>query len=137
MTDRTRRLREESLSAEPSLSSERAMLLTSFYRENEGSHPIAILRALAFHYICEHKSIWIGDDELIVGERGPRPKAVPTYPELTCHSLEDLRIPPSNRLEKLAGDREGQHSIRINKQWRICFRWHNGDAYDVEIVDYH
>jgi len=51
--------------------------------------------------------------------------------------LEDLRIPPSNRLEKLVGDREGQYSIRINNQWRICFRWHNGDAYDVEIVDYH
>jgi len=54
-----------------------------------------------------------------------------------AESLDDLRIPPSNRLEKLAGDREGQHSIRINKQWWICFRWHNGDAYDVEIVDYH
>jgi len=52
-------------------------------------------------------------------------------------SLEDLRIPPSNRLEKLVGDREGQYSIRINAQWRICFRWESGDAYDVEIVDYH
>ena len=92
MTERTRRLREESLSAEPSISSERAMLLTEFYRENEGIHPVPILRALAFHYLCEHKTIWIGADELIVGERGPRPKAVPTFPELTCHSLEDLRI---------------------------------------------
>jgi proteic killer suppression protein len=44
---------------------------------------------------------------------------------------------PSNRLEALAGDREGQFSIRINRQWRICFRWHEGDAWDVEIVDYH
>lgn len=51
--------------------------------------------------------------------------------------LEDLRIPPANRLEKLKGDRVGQHSIRINKQWRVCFRWRSGDAYDVEIVDYH
>jgi proteic killer suppression protein len=51
--------------------------------------------------------------------------------------LEDLRVPPGNRLEKLTGDREGQHSIRINEQWRICFRWSEGDAYDVEIVDYH
>jgi toxin HigB-1 len=51
--------------------------------------------------------------------------------------LEDLRVPPGNRLEKLTGDREGQHSIRINDQWRICFRWREGDAYDVEIVDYH
>jgi proteic killer suppression protein len=51
--------------------------------------------------------------------------------------LEDLRVPPGNRLAKLAGDRKGQHSIRINDQWRICFRWHQGDAYEVEIVDYH
>lgn len=52
-------------------------------------------------------------------------------------SLTDLRVPPGNRLERLRGDRAGQHSIRINDQWRICFRWHAGDAYDVEIVDYH
>ncbi len=51
--------------------------------------------------------------------------------------LEDLRVPPGNRLEKLRGDRAGQCSIRINDQWRICFRWRNGDAYDVEITDYH
>lgn len=52
-------------------------------------------------------------------------------------TLNDLRIPPGNRLEALRGDREGQHSIRINDQWRLCFRFHNGDAFDVEIVDYH
>ncbi|HEX6097007.1 MAG TPA: type II toxin-antitoxin system RelE/ParE family toxin [Thermoanaerobaculia bacterium] len=52
-------------------------------------------------------------------------------------SLEDLRVPPANRLEKLKGDREGQWSIRINDQWRICFTWHAGNADDVEIVDYH
>jgi len=51
--------------------------------------------------------------------------------------LQDLRIPPSNRLEKLSGDRKGQYSIRINDQWRICFEWRRGDAYNVEIVDYH
>lgn len=51
--------------------------------------------------------------------------------------LDDLRVPPGNRLEALAGDRDGQHSIRINRQWRICFRWNEGDAHDVEIVDYH
>jgi proteic killer suppression protein len=51
--------------------------------------------------------------------------------------LEDLRLPPGNRLETLKGDRAGQHSIRINDQWRICFRWQDGDAYDVEIADYH
>ena len=52
-------------------------------------------------------------------------------------SLTDLRVPPANRLEKLSGDRAGQWSIRINDQWRVCFRFENGDAYDVEIVDYH
>lgn len=52
-------------------------------------------------------------------------------------SLEDLRVPPGNRLEKLAGDREGQWSIRINERWRICFVWRDGDAHEVEIVDYH
>jgi proteic killer suppression protein len=52
-------------------------------------------------------------------------------------TLEDLRVPPGNRLERLRGDRSGQHSIRINDQWRICFRWSGGDAFDAEIVDYH
>jgi proteic killer suppression protein len=52
-------------------------------------------------------------------------------------SLDDLRSPPGNRLERLGGDRKGQHSVRINDQWRICFRWRDGDAHDVEIVDYH
>jgi len=52
-------------------------------------------------------------------------------------TLEDLRVPPGNRLEKLSRDRAGQHSVRINDQWRVCFRWVGGDAHDVEIVDYH
>ncbi len=51
--------------------------------------------------------------------------------------IKELRVPPNNRLEPLKGNRKGQHSIRINQQWRICFRWRSGDAYDVEIVDYH
>jgi proteic killer suppression protein len=54
-----------------------------------------------------------------------------------AEKLEDLRIPPGNRLEKFIGNRQGQHSIRVNDQWRICFRWSGGDAYEVEIVDYH
>ena len=54
-----------------------------------------------------------------------------------AEQLDDLRVPPGNRLEKLRGDRAGQHSIRINDQWRICFRWKESDAFDVEIVDYH
>lgn len=55
----------------------------------------------------------------------------------SARSLDDLRAPPGNRLEALTGDRKGQHSVRINDQWRVCFRWTDGDAYDVEIVDYH
>lgn len=51
--------------------------------------------------------------------------------------IEDLRIPPGNRLEALKGDRAGQHSIRINDQWRVCFRWEDGNAFSVEITDYH
>jgi len=54
-----------------------------------------------------------------------------------ARSLQDMRVPPGNRLEALKGDRKGQHSIRINDRWRICFVWRGGDAYDVEIVDYH
>ena len=52
-------------------------------------------------------------------------------------SLEDLKVPPSNHLERLKGNRKGQYSIRINQQWRICFKWHDGNSYNVEIVDYH
>jgi proteic killer suppression protein len=55
----------------------------------------------------------------------------------SVESLQELRVPPGNHLEKLSGNREGQHSIRINVRWRICFVWKDGDAYDVEIVDYH
>ncbi len=54
-----------------------------------------------------------------------------------AEKLEDLTVPPGNRLEKLSGDREGQYSIRINNQWRICFRWDQGNSYDVEMTDYH
>jgi proteic killer suppression protein len=55
----------------------------------------------------------------------------------SAHSINDFRSPPANRLEKLSGRRDGQYSIRINDQWRVCFVWDAGDAYDVEIVDYH
>lgn len=92
MTDRVKRLRARSLEALPTLSDERALLLTAFYRDQAGKHSAPVLRALAFRHMCEHKTVWIGDDELIVGERGPRPKETPTFPELTCHSLEDLDV---------------------------------------------
>jgi trans-4-hydroxy-L-proline dehydratase len=98
MNERIQRLREESFAAEPAVSTERAELITRFYRENDGKHAVPVQRALAFKHIWEHQEIYIGEDELIVGERGPAPKVVPTFPELTCHSAEDLRT--LNRREK-------------------------------------
>ena len=92
MNQRISRLRQESFETEPSISIERALLETAFYREHYGKHSLPVLRALVFKDLCEKKTIWLGDDELIVGERGPRPKCVPTFPELTCHSAEDLRV---------------------------------------------
>jgi len=92
MTERVARLRERSVGAEPAISAERARLLTDFYREHDGDHSPPVMRALAFHDLCANKTVYIDPDELIVGERGPAPKATPTYPELTCHSIEDLRI---------------------------------------------
>ena len=92
VTKRVERLRKESFEAIPSISIERALHQTEFYKENLGKYPIPILRALSFLDHCKRKTIYIGKDELIVGERGPKPKAVPTFPELTCHSVEDLYI---------------------------------------------
>ncbi len=92
MNERIRRLREESFSTKPSFSAERARLTTEFYKEWYGRVSMPVLRAMNFYNLCEKKTIYIGPDELIVGERGPRPKAVSSFPELTCHSEEDLRI---------------------------------------------
>ncbi len=91
MRERIKCLREQSLSAQPSVSAERAVLMTRFYKENAGKYPPAVLRGLAFRHLCAHKELYIGPRELLVGERGPVPKACPTFPELTCHTMEDLR----------------------------------------------
>jgi len=106
MTPRTERLRQESLHAAPAISPERARLLTEFYRENEGRHSVPVMRALTFLHLCQHKTLYLGDEELIVGERGPTPKVVPTFPELTCHSLEDLEILHSRPKTSYAVDAE-------------------------------
>ena len=92
MNSRIKALRKLSFETEPSISIERALLETEFYLENNGKHSLPVLRALFFKYLCEKKSLYIGVGELIVGERGPAPKVVPTFPELTCHSAEDLHI---------------------------------------------
>ncbi len=92
MTGRTLKLRQQSLDAHPRLSPERAILITEFYQANAGLYSVPVMRAESFLHLCRHKTICLGDGEIIVGERGPAPKAVPTFPELTCHSVEDLEI---------------------------------------------
>ncbi|MCD8310767.1 MAG: formate C-acetyltransferase/glycerol dehydratase family glycyl radical enzyme, partial [Prevotellaceae bacterium] len=92
MNERVRRLRKQSLETPATLTIERALIETAFYKENYGKMPNCVLRARNFYEICKKKTIYIGKDELIVGERGPMPKAVPTFPELTCHSVEDLHV---------------------------------------------
>jgi len=93
LTDRVERLRAGSLSASPHVSEERAMLVTAFYREidPEGMPPV-LARAGVFRHLLENRTLYLGDEELIVGEKGDLPKAVPTYPELCCHSLDDLEV---------------------------------------------
>lgn len=90
MNERIKRLHEQSITTPTTLTIERALIETAFYKENYGKMPNCILRARNFYELCKKKTIYIGNDELIVGERGPVPKAVPTFPELTCHSVEDL-----------------------------------------------
>ena len=102
MNNRIARLRQHSFSAHPALSIERALLETQYYEEHSGKYSLPALRAGFFKFLCEKKTLYIGDDELIVGERGPGPKVVPTFPELTCHSPEDLRILNSRKMTSYA-----------------------------------
>jgi len=92
MTERVARLRRQSLDARPTLSAERAELMTDFYMQPHGLRSAPVERALSFEYLMAHKTVYIGPGELIVGEKGPAPKATPTYPELCCHALADLEI---------------------------------------------
>jgi pyruvate formate-lyase/glycerol dehydratase family glycyl radical enzyme len=92
MSDRVSRLRQQSLAAIPTISTERAELMTEFYQQHTELNSASVHRALAFRHLMENKLIYIGEGELIVGEKGPAPKATPTYPELCCHSLQDLDI---------------------------------------------
>ncbi|MCK5297624.1 MAG: glycyl radical protein [Candidatus Heimdallarchaeota archaeon] len=109
MLDRIKRLRDQSRNAIPSLSIERAKLMTEFYKSGAAEKvSIPVARALAFKYLLENKEISINDDELIVGERGPAPKATPTYPEICCHSMQDLDILDSR--EKI--------SFKVNEETR-------------------
>ena len=93
MTPRVKKLRNQSLNAIPSITGERAKLITDFYKKPEANRVSPpVQHALAFKHILENKAVVFNESELIVGERGSAPKAAPTYPEITCHSVEDLRI---------------------------------------------
>ena len=118
MNDRVAKLREQSLSTKPWLSIERAELLTNFCSSARIAS-VPILRARAFQHVMENKTIYIGDGELIVGERGPRPKGAPTFPELCCHSLTDFEI--LHTREKIAYcvpvEALGVQSEKVIPQW--------------------
>jgi len=100
MNERIQKLRKLSFETEPSLSIERALIQTKFYKQNFGKYAIPVLRGLNFLEICKQKTIYLGEGELIVGERGPSPKAVPTFPELTCHSVEDFHVLNSREMQR-------------------------------------
>ncbi|MBN1538203.1 MAG: glycyl radical protein [Anaerolineales bacterium] len=112
MNERIERLRKESFETPVTLNCERAEIITDFYRENLGKYSIPMTRALAFKVLCTKKSIYIGKDELIVGERGPFPKSVSTYPELNCHSLDDLEVL----------DTRGKNPYRVPEKCREVYR---------------
>ena len=118
MNERIKRLRKQCFDTPTTLSIERALIETAFYKENYGTMPVAVLRAKNFYEICKKKTIYIGDDELIVAERGPVPKAVPTFPELTCHSVEDL------------------HTLNSRELQRYLISQEDIDTYEKEVIPY-
>ncbi len=118
MNERVQKLRKLSFETEPSLSIERALIQTKFYKENYGKYSIPVMRGLNFLEICKQKTIYLGKGELIVGERGPSPKSVPTFPELTCHSVEDL------------------HVLNTRDMQRYTISQNNIDIYKKEVIPY-
>ncbi len=118
MNARIQRLRKQTVETAPSLSIERALHETAFYKENYGKYSIPVLRAMNFLDHCEKKTLYIGSDELLVGERGPAPKVVPTFPELTCHSVEDF------------------HVLNTRDQQRYTIRQEDIDTYAREVIPY-
>ncbi|WP_319482881.1 trans-4-hydroxy-L-proline dehydratase [uncultured Draconibacterium sp.] len=118
MNERIQRLRKQSVETQESLSIERALITTTFYKENYGKYSEPMMRALNFLEICKQKTIYIGDDELIVAERGPVPKSVPTFPELTCHSVEDF------------------HVLNTRDQQQYTISQEDIDTYEREVIPY-
>ncbi len=118
MNERIQKLRKLSFETEPSLSIERALHETAFYKENYGKFSIPMLRAMNFLDHCHRKTIYIGEGELIVGERGPKPKCIPTFPELTCHSVEDF------------------HVLNTRDMQRYTISQEDIDIYEKEVIPY-
>ncbi len=118
MNVRIQRLRKLSFDAEPTISIERALHETAFYKENYGKYSIPVLRAMTFLDHCEKKTLYYSRDELIVGERGPKPKAIPTFPELTCHSVEDFHVLNTRDMQRYKTTQE------------------DIDTYDREVIPY-
>jgi formate C-acetyltransferase len=118
MNERIQLLRKQSVETHESLSIESALITTRFYQENNGKFSVPMMRALNFLEICKQKTIYIGDYELIVAERGPLPKSVPTFPELTCHSVEDF------------------HVLNTRDQQRYTISQKDIDIYEREVIPY-
>jgi trans-4-hydroxy-L-proline dehydratase len=118
MNERIQKLRKLSFETEPSLSIERALHETAFYKENFGKYSIPVLRAMNFLDHCQKKTIYLGEGELIVGERGPKPKCVSTFPELTCHSVEDF------------------HVLNTRDMQRYTISQEDIDTYEREVIPY-
>jgi len=140
MTGRVSRLRTQSLETVPTISMERAQIVTGVYKQYEGKVSVPVLRALVFKELMERKEVYIGEDELIVGERGPVPKATPTYPEVCCHTLEDLvvidsrekvffKVGPAekaiqqNEIIPFWQERSMRHKIfsQMTQEWKDCY----------------
>lgn len=118
MNQRIQRLRKKSVETGESLSIERGLITTRFYKNNYGKYSEPVMRALNFLEICKQKSIYIGEEELIIGERGPKPKSVPTFPELTCHSVEDF------------------HVLNTRDQQRYTISQEDIDHYECDVIPY-
>ena len=128
MNERVRRLRKQSIDIRPYITAERAVLMTESYkRESADELSPSVRRALAFKHLLEKKKVYMGEGELIVGERGPAPKAVPTYPEICCHSIEDLEILSTRKRTRYLVDEETK---RIYRETIIPF-WKGKSIRDV------
>ena len=120
MNERIQKLRKLSVETQPSLSIERALHETAFYKENYGTCSAPVLRASNFLDHCKKKTIYLGENELIVGERGPAPKVVPTFPELTCHSVEDFNTLNTRDMQRYSISQSdiGRYEREVIPYWK-------------------